>query len=132
MSRPQDSHHGEHGVVFIQAIMLVVAVALLAVSAMQRGSTLARDNVRERAQLRALHAAEGGLAKARHALKTDPEFAGADLRIGRCTVVVTVKRQSDAQWAITVRATCPTRGRESVTVGLSEGYGTRRWYRTLR
>ena len=132
MRRAGSGMRDQRGVVMVQAMILVAIIALLAAAAVQRGTTLARDNILERARLRALHAAEGGLAHARHALRSNPDFDGDMLRIGRCSVVVTVTRRDDAQWEIIVRATCPTRGRQSVAVGLSEGFGAEYWYRTLR
>ncbi len=132
MSRVGSAGRDERGVVMIQAMILVAIIALLGAAAVQRGSTLARDNIRERAQLRALLAAEGGLAHARHALRTNQVFDRDTILVGRCSVVVTVTRLTDAQWEITARAACPTRGRQSVTVGLSEGLGAESWYRTLR
>ena len=80
----------ERGFIMVWAMLLVVVFAGASVTMLARGQILAREMRHDTATLRAMYAAEGGVAYARHKLARDPGFAGATIRVGACDVAVTV------------------------------------------
>lgn len=82
----------ERGFFLVHALFLLILAAALSAVLLTRSRGLAAATAHDRVELRAVYAAEGGLAKARHALARDPAYAGETLRIGACTVTITVER----------------------------------------
>ena len=91
------------GFVLVQSMLLAIVVVAVAGLAMQRSTILARDTLRERGELQALQAAEGGLARARHELRRDPDWVGGEWTVGRCRVLVKVRWRRDGKWELTSR-----------------------------
>ncbi len=112
----------ERGVVLIQTFMLIIFIGSMASLMLQRSAVVTRDTLRCRGELQALHAAEGGLALARHRLRRDPTWNGEQLQIGRCNVTVTVEREG-GQTVVTARGASHPAGVNgpAVQVTLIEG-----------
>jgi hypothetical protein len=66
--------------------------------------------------MQAGYAAAAGLAKARVALRQDPDWVGCALRVGRCEVVVTVQVLAPRRWRVSSRAVAWPGGRRGVRV----------------
>lgn len=124
----------ERGTALIAVLLLVFLATAFASLAHGRVRDLARDNVRERGQAAARYAAEGGLAKARHALRIDPLWSGDHLQVGAGDVVVRVVRVAPNQWQISSQATVHPAGSSGnpVRVTLEEDVGERHCYRAER
>ena len=75
-------NQGERGFVLLTVMILVIVAGMIASLAQGRSLTLAKDSVRQKGEAQALYAAEGGLAKARHALRSDRDWKGAQLQVG--------------------------------------------------
>lgn len=122
---------GEQGAALLAVLALVSVAGTIATIAQLRSVGLARDAARQRGRIVALHAAEGGLAKARHALRTDPAFVGEELTLGASRVAVTVERLGDDAWRVSAAAVTWPTGREGqpVRVVLVEETGAVRRYR---
>ena len=124
----------ERGAALFAVMLLVLVATALASLAASRGRDMATDATRERGHTAALYAAEGGLAKARHALRADPQWCGGELRIGDGDVVVRVTRTTSDQWRVTSQATTRPGGAAAlpVRVTLTEQIGVRHRYRAER
>ena len=95
--------HGERGMALPWTMMLLVMAAALSAVLLERGRGLAAATDHDGASLRALYAAEGGLAFARHNLALDPDYAGEMIRVGACEVDVTVTKAAE-HWNVVVTA----------------------------
>lgn len=95
--------HGERGMALPWAMMLLVMAAALSAVLLERGRGLAAATDHDGAALRALYAAEGGLAYARHNLALDPAYEGGTIRVGACEVDVAVTG-TDGGWRVTATA----------------------------
>ena len=84
--------HGERGMALPWAMMLLLMAAALSAVLLERGRGLAAATEHDDTSLRALYAAEGGLAYARHNLAFDTGYAGETIRVGACEVDVAVTR----------------------------------------
>jgi len=84
--------HGERGMAMPWAMMLLLMAAALSAVLLERGRGLAAATSHDETSLRALYAAEGGLAFARHNLALDTDYAGETIRVGACEVDVAVTR----------------------------------------
>ncbi|MEM7202044.1 MAG: PilX N-terminal domain-containing pilus assembly protein [Planctomycetota bacterium] len=99
---PQPTAHRESGAALILALLVLVVLGTVTTLSIERAGLLARSDVHQRERLRALFAAEGGVAQARHALALDPDYSGARLRIDTCDVEIEVtSRATDPrQWTV--------------------------------
>ena len=109
------------------AILLVVATVVVGVGADRVIRTFA-DSSLEQAQVRAVHAADGGLAFARVELARDAGFTGAVVDVDGVSVEVVVTPQ-DGGWTVTTSARQGTTRGEIVrhvdaTLGEVSGVGT--------
>lgn len=95
--------HGERGMALPFAMMLLVMAAGLSAVLLERGRGLAAATDHDDASLRALYAAEGGLAYARHNLALDPDYEGGTIRVGACDVGMTVTKAAEG-WDVAVTA----------------------------
>ena len=93
----------DSGFALVHAMLLVLVVMIAAGAMLSRSRSVVQQTLSDRAELHALYAAEGGLAKARHALRRDGGFAGGRFTVGRATATVTVRRTADDQWEIESR-----------------------------
>ena len=127
-------NQGERGFVLISVMVLVIVVGMMASLAQGRSLTLAKDSVRQKGEAQALYAAEGGLAKARHALRSDADWKGAQLQVGACEVLVTVERVAEEQWRVVAKARAYPGGElgNPVQITLVEELGEEYRYRSLR
>ena len=89
----------QRGFALLWAMFLVIAVDSLSFLVLERDRTMRRDGATDGAALSAFHAAEGGLAHARHVLRSEPTWRGGTLRIGRCDVQVEVEAQAEG-WRV--------------------------------
>jgi hypothetical protein len=71
---------------------------------LERDQTLRRDGETDQTALAAFHAAEGGIARAQHALRSDPAWKGGRERIGACDVELAVRPAGEGRWSVTSRA----------------------------
>lgn len=128
------NNHGERGVALMTVLVLVCVVGMITTLAQARSLRLATDSLLEKGEAEALYAAEGGLAMARHTLRSDPDWPGAQLEVGDCQVLVTVDRISDEQWSAQARAIAWPAGDRGnpVQVTLAEDLGERYRYRSPR
>jgi hypothetical protein len=85
------------------AMLLLLMAAALSAVLLERGRGLAAETSRDDASVRALYAAEGGLAFARHILTRDPDYAGGTIRVGACAVEIVVTKADDV-WSVAVTA----------------------------
>jgi hypothetical protein len=85
------------------AMMLLVMASALSAVLLERGRGLAGATRHDGDSLRALYAAEGGLALARHTLAVSPDYEGGRVRVGACEVRIRVTRQDDG-WTVTTLA----------------------------
>lgn len=117
----------ERGSALLAVLLLIFVATAFASLAQGRVRDLSRDNARERGETAALYAAEGGLAKARHALRIDPQWDGAQLQVGACEVVVRVVRAAPDECQIVSQATAHPAGQSGnpVRVTLEEEPGRR-------
>lgn len=122
----------ERGVALMTVLVLVVVVGMIVSLAQGRSLRLARNSAVEQGEVRALYAAEGGLAAARHALRTDRQWPGAQLRVGSCQVLVRVERLGEEQWRVRATAVAHPAGQlgNPVQITLIEELGDRYRYRT--
>jgi len=97
------ARHRERGMAMPWAMMLLVMAAALSAVLLERGRGLAAATDHDGASLRALYAAEGGLAFARHNLALDPDYAGGTIRVGACEVAVAVTKAAE-HWNVAVTA----------------------------
>lgn len=111
--------NGERGFSLIWAMLVVVLVAASSSVLFLRSDTLIAESTTDRLRHESFWAAEGGLEQARHALASDPEFAGATTQIGSCRAISSVTRKSDG-WTVEVVAT-PGGARISARLEESEG-----------
>ena len=127
-------NQGERGFVLLTVMILVIVAGMIASLAQGRSLTLAKDSVRQKGEAQALYAAEGGLAKARHALGFDPDWKGAQLQVGACEVLVTVERVAEEQWRVVAKARAYPGGElgNPVQITLVEELGEEYRYRSLR
>ena len=95
--------HGERGMALPWAMMLLVTAAALSAVLLERGRGLAAATDHDDTSLRALYAAEGGLAFARHNLALDTGYEGETIRVGGCEVDVAVTK-ADEGWNVAVTA----------------------------
>ena len=112
----------QRGFAMLWALFLVIAVGSLSFLVLDRDRTMRRDGVTDAADLSAFHAAEGGLAHARHVLRNEPAWRGGTLRIGRCDVAIEVEA-TDAGWRVRAEAQ-PGAGRVEAVLGRAEGLPT--------
>jgi hypothetical protein len=124
----------ERGSALLAVLLLVFVAAAFASLAQSRVRDIARDDVRERGETAALYAAEGGLAKARHALRSDPMWGGAHLQVGAAEVVVRVVRAAPNQWHVIAQAAVHPAGESgnAVRVMIEEDVGERHHYSAER
>lgn len=83
------------GSAMIAMMLFIVVVGTFTTAMMQGGRSQAEAAVHDRASLRALHAAEGGVAQARWRLQQDAGYRGELLVIGGIDVEVVVERCDD-------------------------------------
>ncbi|MDJ0976014.1 MAG: hypothetical protein QNJ98_16265 [Planctomycetota bacterium] len=95
----------ERGFALPIVMVLVVLTAALGSTVVQREQTVRRDTQTSTAARQAFHAAEGGIAHARHALSRDTAYAGETLTIGTSEVIVEVTRDGDTGWRVRAAAT---------------------------
>ncbi|MHC4933112.1 MAG: hypothetical protein ACYTGV_13080 [Planctomycetota bacterium] len=81
----------ERGFALIWALVLLVVVSALSSLVISREMDLRASTTADADTLRAHYAAEGGLAHARSALRRDPDFRVATLKVGTCEVRVHVE-----------------------------------------
>jgi type II secretory pathway component PulK len=93
----------ERGAALPLAMLLVLATAALSGVLVQRDRVIVRDGATDAQALAALHAVEGGLDRARHALARDAGHAGGSARIGSFDVAWTVTREAQGGWRVRVR-----------------------------
>jgi hypothetical protein len=120
----------ENGFALLGVLLLMCVMAGM-VGVVQLGDlTLSRDTLVERGKIQALYGAEGGLAKARHALHSDPLWSGGEWRIGASEVRVEVHRRDGSGREVTARAVAWPSGRhgQPVQVTLREELGDRYRY----
>jgi type II secretory pathway component PulK len=86
------ARRSERGFALVWAMVLLVLVSALSSLVLSREMDLRASTTADAHALRAHYAAEGGLAHARHALRRDPGFRTATLRVGTCDVSVRVER----------------------------------------
>ena len=109
----------QRGFAMLWAMFLVILVGSLSFVMLERDQTMRRSGSTDVQALAAFHAAEGGLAHARHALARDPAWSGDTFRIGRCDVQVAVEPVGDG-WR--VRSTAePGAGRIAAVLAPLEG-----------
>lgn len=121
----------ERGIALVAVMLLVCVVGTIASLGQSRTLRLAKDNVRQKGEAEALYAAEGGLAKARHALRSDPDWRGGQQQVGACKVLVTVVHVAEEQWQVVAKAVAYPAGElaNPVQVILVEELGERYRYR---
>ncbi len=93
----------ERGAALVWALVLLGFAASLSALLLERGRTLDAGSKADLASLKALYAAEGGIAAARHALARDPAWVGETVRVGECEVMIRVERR-DGRWLVRSRA----------------------------
>jgi len=86
------ARRSERGFALIWAMVLLVLVTALSSLVLSREMDLRASTTTDAATLRAHYAAEGGLAYARNALRRDPGFEEATLRVGTCDVSIHVEK----------------------------------------
>lgn len=96
--------HREHGFALPIVMVLVVLTAALGSAVVQREQTMRRDSRTSIAARQAFHAAEGGIAHARHTLVRDAAYAGEILTIGTTEVTIEVTRDGDTGWRVRAAA----------------------------
>ena len=84
--------HGERGMAMPWTMMLLLMAAALSAVLLERGRGLVAATSHDETSLRALYAAEGGLAFARHNLALETGYAGETIRVGACEVDIAVTR----------------------------------------
>ena len=82
----------ERGFALIWAMVLLVVVSALSSLVLSREMDLRASTTADADALRAHYAAEGGLAYAKSALRRDPGFKVATLRVGTCDVNIHVEK----------------------------------------
>jgi type II secretory pathway component PulK len=117
---------GQRGSAMIYAMLLVLVLGAASALLFTRGQTMRQEAKTDVMRDASFHAAEGGLAHARHALAKDAGFTGADLQIGRCRVTSSVTR-TDSGWSVLVMAH-PGCGRIEAVLAGGEGLpAVREW-----
>lgn len=109
----------ERGFVLIWAMLLVLVVGAASALLFTRSRTIRQEAETDVLRDASFHAAEGGLAHARHALARDPGFRGSEIEVGRCRVVTEVTRTDDG-WRV-VSIARPGGGRVEATLRASPG-----------
>jgi type II secretory pathway component PulK len=117
----------ERGFAMVWAMLLVIAVGSTTALLVLRGRTVRQEAAADRIRDGSFHAAEGGLAHARHALAQDPAFAGETIVVGGFRVTSEVDR-ANAGWRVVVIAR-PGGGRLEATLGETEGFPAIRAWR---
>ncbi len=117
----------ETGTALVSVLLLVFLIAMVANLVFIRASTVSRDALRDRGSVGARYAAEGGLARARHDLRSRGElgaWAESGFRVGQCTVTVVAERSGTARWRVAAVATGRPAGRQGarVVVRLEHAY----------
>ena len=87
----------ERGSALIIAMFVLVLAGSVTALIFERARGLDAATRHDRESLQAFYAAEGGLARARHALAGDPTYVGETLEVGGREVAVTV-----AHWTVVV------------------------------
>lgn len=93
----------ERGVALVWALVLLGFAASLSALLLERGRAVDAGSRADVASLKALYAAEGGLAFARQRLSRDSSYTGETLRVGECDVTVGVERRAGG-WIVRSRA----------------------------
>ena len=93
----------EKGFALVWALVLLVFAGALSALLLERGRATDQASKSDTASLKALYAAEGGLALARHRLARDPGYAGETLRVAECEVTVTVEGR-EGGWLVRSRS----------------------------
>ncbi len=93
------------GFALLWAMLLVIAVGSMTSVVLTRDRTVRQGAHVDARALASFHAAEGGLARARHALAKDAGFTGVTFPLDACTVTVQVERKGDASWRVVSQAT---------------------------
>ena len=120
--------NGERGFTLIWAMLIVVLVASSSSVLFLRSDTLLANSATDHLRHESFWAAEGGLASARHALASDPEFTGATTQVGSCRAISVVTRTDDG-WTVEVVAT-PGGARIAAVLESGEGLPrVREWRR---
>ena len=89
--RAMRARGSERGFALIWAMVLLVLVSALSSLVLSREMDLRASTTTDADTLRAHYAAEGGLAYARSALRRDPGFEVASLKVGTCDVSIHVE-----------------------------------------
>lgn len=89
----------EKGFALVWALVLLGFAASLSALLLERGRVTALASKTDTASLKALYAAEGGLALARQRLSRDAAYSSETLRVGECEVTVQVERR-DGGWVV--------------------------------
>lgn len=82
----------ERGAALIWAMLVLLLVGSTSAILWERSRTVLASAAFDRTRARAFAAAEGALAHARHALATDPDFAGATVDVGGIAATSKVER----------------------------------------
>lgn len=106
---------GEKGTALVWALLLLLFAGALGVALLDRGRAVDAATKTDLASMKALYAAEGGLALARQRLASDPAYTGETLRVGECEVTVTVEGR-EGGWLVRSRS-----GGTTVEAALREG-----------
>jgi len=93
----------ERGVALIWALALLFFAASLSAVLLERGRAVDAASQTDTASLKALYAAEGGIALGRWRLAQDPAYAGETVRVGECDVTVRVEPRAGG-WFIEAQA----------------------------
>jgi len=93
----------EKGFALVWALVLLVFAASLSALLLERGRATDLASKADTASLKALYAAEGGLAVARQRLSDDPAYTGGMLRVGECDVTVQVEKR-EGGWIVRAHA----------------------------
>jgi type II secretory pathway component PulK len=89
----------EKGFALVWALVLLGFAASLSALLLERGRATDLASKTDTVALKALYAAEGGLALARQRLSLDASYAGETLRVGECDVTVRVQPR-DGGWVV--------------------------------
>ena len=115
----------ERGFAMIWAMLLVIAVGSTTALLVLRGRTVRQEAATDVLRDGSFHAAEGGLAHARHELARHPEFEGSTIEIGEFRVTSAVERVAGG-FRRGIRRLCSGRRLRSIAAQASRGRRARR------
>ena len=99
----------QSGFAMLTMMLALVVIGGLVHTAAARTHLLARSTVLDRGKMLTFHAGAGGLSRARHALRQDPDYRGEELVVGSCHVKIEitpapVAAASGKRWQVLVTA----------------------------